>query len=322
MVPAIHATCLAAANLAKWGLHIAPLFWGKAGMLFRVTKALGAWVATLVLAFFFMAFPATRVENANAYFQQTTIRSSGLVGTKTLALTFDDGPSAFTPELLDLLAQNQVHATFFIVGTRAAHHAATLERMAREGHVLANHSFNHAQLGRRYAANPELLIRQIGDTNDAITPFVKSGQGLYFRAPYGVWRSVHAEVLNDDPALRNYVGPIYWDIGGQISFDDDGEVRGAADWDCWANDWKADQCARGYMREIARKKGGIVLMHDIRERSIWMVKQMLPVLIAEGYKFVTLDEVKALDQFKTPSGEDVPVADAGAAPSDTALLNK
>jgi len=187
--------------------------------------------------------------------------------------------------------------------------------MAREGHVIANHSFSHAQLGRRYAASPELLLEQIAGTNNAIAPYVKPGQGLYFRAPYGVWRHAHARILNDDPILRNYVGPIYWDIGGQIVTDDEGNTRSAADWDCWSRDWDADRCARGYQREIARKQGGIVLMHDIRERSIWMVQALLPALVAEGYKFVTLDEVRALDQFKTPSAEDVPVADAGTAPT-------
>ncbi|MEQ1755049.1 MAG: polysaccharide deacetylase family protein [Micropepsaceae bacterium] len=288
-------------------------------MLFRMTSTAVTAVATLALAFFFLAFPASRVENANAYFQQTNIRSSGLVGTKTLALTFDDGPSSFTSELLDVLAKNNVHATFFLVGNRARLHPEALARMTREGHVLANHSFSHAQLGRRYANNPDLLVKQIGGTNDAIAPFVRSGQGMYFRAPYGVWRSVHAAVLNDNPVLKNYVGPIYWDIGGQIAFDDEGNVRSSADWDCWAHEWSADKCAHGYLREIARKKGGIVLMHDIRERSIRMVNTMLPQLIADGYTFVTLDEIKSLDQFKTPSGEDIPVADAGAVPNSALL---
>jgi peptidoglycan/xylan/chitin deacetylase (PgdA/CDA1 family) len=193
--------------------------------------------------------------------------------------------------------------------------------MAREGHVIANHSYNHAQLGRRYAANPDLLVKQIIGTNEVINQFARPDQGYYFRAPYGVWRSVHAEVLNTDPTINHYVGPIYWDIGGETSFDDEGNVRTAADWDCWSRGWSADQCTRGYLREIARKKGGIVLMHDIRERSVSMVRSMLPVLLAEGYKFVSLDEVKALDQFKTPSGEETPVADAGQVPTN-ALLDR
>jgi hypothetical protein len=60
-------------------------------------------------------------------------------------------------------------------------------------------------------------------------------------------------------------------------------------------------------------------MHDIRHRSVSMVRSMLPVLLSEGYKFVTLDEVRSLDQFKTPSGEETPVADAGQLPANALL---
>ena len=91
-------------------------------------------------------------------------------------------------------------------------------------------------------------------TNAAIAPYVRPGQGLYFRAPYGVWRKVHADFLNQDPELKHYVGPVYWDIGGDISYDDDGGLRAAADWDCWSQDLTADQCAQGYMRESAAQR--------------------------------------------------------------------
>lgn len=287
----------------------------------RFLSSAGTAFAVVSLAFLFLALPASRVENANAYFQPTTIRTSGLVGTRTLALTFDDGPSAFTDELLDVLAENDVRATFFVLGNRVRTRGDVLARMAREGHVIANHSYNHAQLGRRYAAAPELLVEQIASTHAAIVAHARPDQGHYFRAPYGVWRRVHADVLNADPTLRHYVGPIYWDIGGDTSFDDEGKVRSAADWDCWTRDWTKDECGDGYLREIGRKQGGIVLMHDIRRRSVAMVRTMLPLLKAEGYRFVTLDEIPALDRFKTPSGEDVPVADAGTPPA-TALLDR
>jgi peptidoglycan/xylan/chitin deacetylase (PgdA/CDA1 family) len=277
-------------------------------MLVRVLSLAAAGLATAALALLFMTLPASQIDSANAYFQQTNIYRSGLQGTKTLALTFDDGPSSFTNELLDSLARNNVKATFFVVGSRVRHHPAIMDRMMREGHVIANHSFTHARLGRRYAATPELLITEIGNTNAAIAPYIRPGQGLYFRAPYGVWRKVHADFLNQDPELKNYVGPVYWDIGGDISYDDDGHLRAAADWDCWSQDLTADQCAQGYMHEIRRKQGGVVLMHDIRQRSLWMVNAMLPALVAEGYRFVTLDQVPEFDQYKTPVPTDVPVA--------------
>jgi peptidoglycan/xylan/chitin deacetylase (PgdA/CDA1 family) len=281
--------------------------WGRR-MLLRALSFVVTAAVTAGLALFFVTLPASRFEPANAYFHHKNIYRSGLVGTGALALTFDDGPSAFTHELLDTLALHNVRATFFVVGTRVRHHPDVMERMMREGHVIANHSFTHARLGERYANNPELLVTQIGNTNDAIAPYIRPGQGLYFRAPYGAWRRAHAEFLNEDPTLKYYVGPIFWDIGGEVSFDDDGNVRAAADWDCWSRDFSPETCGEGYLREIRRKKGGIVLLHDIRERSIWMINHMLPTLVAEGFRFVTLDEVPTLEKYRTPLPQDVPVA--------------
>jgi peptidoglycan/xylan/chitin deacetylase (PgdA/CDA1 family) len=279
-------------------------------MLFKALSFAATAVAAVMLVLAFVMLPPSQIEPANAYFQPGNIYRSGLVGTKTLALTFDDGPSAFTDEILDTLARNQVRATFFVVGSRVRHHPETMERMMREGHVVANHSFSHANMGRRYVDNPQLLMTQIGNTNAAIAPYVRPGQGLYFRAPYGVWRKAHANFLNQDPVLQHYVGPIYWDVGGSVSYDDNGTLRAAADWDCWSHDLSADECARGYLREIRRKQGGVVLMHDIRERSLWMINGLLPQLVTEGYTFVTLDEVREYDQYKAPIAPDnVPVAE-------------
>lgn len=280
-------------------------------MLLRTLSLFATAAATVALVLFFMTFPASRFDPANAYFHTKNIYRSGLVRTHTLALTFDDGPSTSTTELLDTLAQYNVRATFFVIGSRVQQHRELLDRMMREGHVIANHSFTHARLGQRYASNPELLINQIGVTNDAIAPYVRPGQGLYFRAPYGVWRQTHAEFLNQDPTLKHYVGPIYWDIGGELAYDDEGNVRQSADWDCWSRELTSAQCGDGYLREIRRKRGGIVLMHDTRHQTIAMIGDLLPTLIAEGYRFVTLDEVPTLDQYRTPeetAPEDVPVA--------------
>jgi peptidoglycan/xylan/chitin deacetylase (PgdA/CDA1 family) len=274
----------------------------------RLLSLCAAALTTVIAAAFFAILPGGPIEPANAYFQKSSIYSSGLIGTHTLALTFDDGPSAFTGQILDELARHNVKATFFVLGSRARQHPELLDRMAREGHVIANHSLSHPKMGRRFALHPEYLIDQIGGTHEVIARHARPDQGFYFRAPYGIWRKVHAGYLNEDPVLRHYVGPIYWEVGGGIEYDGAGEVRSAADWDCWARDWSTEQCYAGYMREISRKNGGIVLMHDIRERSAWLVEAMVPQLIAEGYGFVTLDEVRGLDRYRTPPASETPVA--------------
>ena len=154
-------------------------------------------------------------------------------------MTFDDGPNAHTEEVLDALKDMHVKATFFIVGNQAHRHPDVLARIAREGHLLANHSATHACLGSRYDAHPDALLNQLRDVDDQIAPLMAKGDKAYFRAPSGAWKSAHAEILNDDPRLRRYVGPIYWDVGGDITMSRKGYVMSAADWDCWHLDWSA-----------------------------------------------------------------------------------
>ena len=92
-----------------------------------------------------------------AWLQPNNIYHSGLRGTHTVALTFDDGPNRYTPAVLDALKALGVRATFFIVGKMAKAHPEMLARIAAEGHLLANHSATHPLLGRRYDKHPELL---------------------------------------------------------------------------------------------------------------------------------------------------------------------
>ncbi len=235
-----------------------------------------------------------------ALLQQRTIFHSGITHAHTIALTFDDGPNAHTDEVLDALKKLHVKATFFIVGHMAHTHPATLARIAAEGHLLANHSADHLLLNSSYDADPDKLLHQLRDVDDQIAPLMKPGDKLFFRAPYGSWKSAHAEILNRDPRLRDYVGPIYWDIGGDISISPDRYVMSAADWDCWHLNWSAQTCAKGYLREIRRKDGGVVLMHCIQVNSAALVEAVVPALIEEGYNFVRLDQMPEYRKYETP----------------------
>jgi peptidoglycan/xylan/chitin deacetylase (PgdA/CDA1 family) len=205
--------------------------------------------------------------------------------------------------VLDALKQYNVKATFFIVGNQAHRHPQLLARVAAEGHLLANHSADHELLGARYDAAPEKLLAELRDVDQQIEPLMKLGEKLYFRAPYGSWKSAHADILNADQRLRNYVGPIFWDIGGDISMSHDGYVMSAADWNCWRIGWKAQTCAKGYLREIRRKDGGVVLMHCIHLNSAALVRAVVPALIEEGYNFVRLDQMPEYRQYETPGAE-------------------
>ncbi len=244
-----------------------------------------------------------------AWFQKGSIFHSGLRDAHTIALTFDDGPNIYTSQVLDVLKANNIKATFFIVGRMAKTHPDILARIAAEGHLLANHTGSHPMLTSSFDADPEALVSQIRITHDDIAPLMKPTDKLYFRAPYGLWRSAHAAILNADPVLRNYVGPIYWDIGGDISMQD-GYVMSAADWDCWRHKWTAQVCAKGYLRETRRRDGGVVLMHCIHRQSADLVASIVPPMIEEGYRFVRLDEVPEYKQYETPQPAPVVVASA------------
>jgi len=234
-----------------------------------------------------------------AYFQSRSIFHSGLRDAHTIAMTFDDGPNDRTGAVLDALKANNVKATFFIVGKMAHAHPAMLARIAAEGHLLANHSASHPELTSKFDDDPSTLIYQLKDVHDQIAPLMKQTDTLYFRAPYGYWRSAHAAILNADPVLRNYVGPIYWDEGGDLIMHD-GYVMSSADWDCWRHKYSAHVCAKGYLREIRRDNGGVVLMHCIHLQSGDLVAEVVPPLVEEGYNFVRLDQVPDYKQYETP----------------------
>lgn len=257
------------------------------------------------------AVPATAGNTQLAYFKAGNITRSGLQGTHTVALTFDDGPNANTREVLRVLRDYDVKATFFVVGDMAASHPGTLRMIAEDGHLLANHSADHARLNASvYGKRPSRLIAELRDVHDLIAPLMQPDEPLFFRAPYGAWGKRNSALLNADPILQNYAGPIYWDEGGNTAVDDEGFVRTSADWDCWHRGWTAQTCAKGYLREIAAKDGGVVLMHCIDARSAGLVEAVVPVLQANGYKFIRLDEVQEYLRYQGPPPEIRPAVTA------------
>jgi peptidoglycan-N-acetylglucosamine deacetylase len=274
----------------------------------RLVKHIGATAAIILLTS--AAYASDRPARMDlAWFQTGNIFHSGLRDAHAIALTFDDGPNIYTSQVLDVLKANNVRATFFIVGRMARTHPDILARIAAEGHLLANHTSSHPQLTSAFDADPEALVSQIRITHDYIAPLMGPTDKLYFRAPYGSWRRAHAAILNADPVLRNYVGPIYWDIGGDISMQD-GYVMSSADWDCWRHKWTAQVCAKGYLRETRRKDGGVVLMHSIHRQSADLVESIVVPMLEEGYRFVRLDEVPEYRQYETPQPTPAVVASA------------
>ncbi|KAI9034048.1 hypothetical protein DFJ74DRAFT_600762 [Hyaloraphidium curvatum] len=102
-----------------------------------------------------------------------------------VALTFDDGPSATTPELLDSLRELGVKATFFVVGINAVQAPDVLRRMVAEGHTIGSHTYSHANLTDLFArGNTSELAFQI-EENERIIKEITGRRPYLLRPPYG-----------------------------------------------------------------------------------------------------------------------------------------
>lgn len=218
--------------------------------------------------------------------------------TKTISLTFDDGPGRRTSELADYLAANGIKATFFINGMNVPGRQAALDTVATRGHLIANHTQNHKQLTLLSAA---AVVKEIADT-DAFIEQVQPGGPWIIRAPFGAWNANVSRALNASP-MQKYVGSVFWDEGGQLT------ETAAADWDCWAKRVSVERCAALYLQEIRAKKRGVVLMHDIHDKTVDMIKLLVPELLADGFEFAGLEDVPSVKRALAAAAEPAVSAD-------------
>lgn len=234
------------------------------------------------------------------------------VADKTLALTFDNGPSPATSAIETYLSTQNIRATFFINGTNAAALTTALDQTAADGHLLANRSQTDEDITK---LTPEQLVKNITDVDDLLknrTPETK----LYFRPPYGHWNEAVFKTIEASP-MKKYTGPVAWDIGNNLD-----DTTGS-DVECWdeENGTKTvEQCGDLFLKQIRDKKKGIVLMHDgggDQTKTGEMLKYMIPILKSEGFKFARLDELKLLPRSKTFPGDDPPGPGGPTTPGDT-----
>lgn len=181
--------------------------------------------------------------------------------TKKVALTFDDGPHpSYTEQLLDGLKKRGVKATFFVTGEHASLHPDIIERMVKEGHLIGNHTYSHMQLN---AANLEAYKNELKKTNEVLRE-ITGEDVLYVRPPYGTWDKSLETELN--------MFPVFWSVD-------------PLDW-CSTN-------ASGITSKVVNEveENDIILMHDYFETSVTAALDVVDELLAEGYAFVTVEEL-------------------------------
>ena len=182
---------------------------------------------------------------------------------KYVVLSFDDGPGPYTERLLDILAENNVKATFFVVGYKTDRYKETIKRMAEEGHEVAGHSWNHPKLS---AAGSETIRRELQSTNDAIYE-ITGIMPTFYRAPYGAY--------NDN------VKRVSKELGLSL-----------IQWNIDVGDWKYRNADIVYRNLMSMAKDGCVIcVHDVHLSTVDAIERALPDLIASGYKFLTVSEM-------------------------------
>lgn len=192
-----------------------------------------------------------------------------------LALTFDDGPNpAWTPRLLDILAEHNVRATFFMVGKFVKAERDLARQVAAAGHLIGNHTWSHPDLSRAAAAQ---VLDELTRTNDILAEI--TGKPVrYFRPPFG--------------ARRPYV----LKLARQLNLV-------PVTWNAMTNDWSdpsAEKIAQSLIRKIdrtqARGYAANIVLHDGSHHGLGADRG--PSVAAAGqlleryertHKFVTLD---------------------------------
>ena len=203
-----------------------------------------------------------------------------------IALTFDDGPHAGkTEQLLNVLKEAGVPATFFVVGKMAVRYPNLVREIAREGHEVANHTFTHPNLAR---VNDETLLNELGQTRQVIEKLTGQDTMLY-RPPGGDFSRRSLKVASDAGYHM-----ILWTVLTK-------DVSGAS--------------AAAMRRHIlnSASDGAIVLMHSGMPNTVEMLPGVIAELRQEGYHFVTVSQLLGFDH-SHGGFQPVPVADSPAIP--------
>lgn len=215
-------------------------------------------------------------------------------GKKEIVITIDDGPTpGVTDKILDILKEEQIQAAFFIIGNKGKEHPMLIKRIEDEGHIIANHTFTHPILTTVMAKDPNwknIVYQEFFETHDLLLPFTLKQHNWYFRAPGGAWKKEFADIINSEVDGLKTKGPLYWDIGGEIKLQN-GKYISSADWDCWKKNLSIGNCLEGYIHETLKLKGGVVLFHDVNQKSADLIAQYIQKMKSQSYKIISLENV-------------------------------
>ena len=194
---------------------------------------------------------------------------------KTAYLTFDDGPSGNTDIILQTLQEENVKATFFVVGTDNADNLARMRRIVQEGHIIGMHSYSHSY--KKIYASVEAFLKDMYQ----VFNLIKDTTGVTptcFRFPGGSINSYNKAVYKDIKAemIRRGFVPYDWNVSSG---------------DASTTKYTPEQLTGYVLNGIGSKSRIIVLMHDSssKENTAQAVRQIIIGIREKGFIFAPLD---------------------------------
>jgi peptidoglycan-N-acetylglucosamine deacetylase len=192
---------------------------------------------------------------------------------RTVALTFDDGPGAATPQVLEVLQRAGVHATFFVIGRHAAAEPEMLRRIVAGGNALGDHTWSHHIPNAAAGWNSRKLAWEIEHTRRAIVDATRL-QPCLFRAPGGIVKGAKSVTRAAGLSM------VLWSVD--------------------TRDWQTPSTGNSKFASVIRKRAGlgltqehpVILLHDgggNREATLAALPEIIDDYRAHGYQFVTLD---------------------------------
>jgi len=189
---------------------------------------------------------------------------------KKIAITFDDGPSVYTLEVLQLLKKHNAKATFFCIGKNIETHPEILKQIIDDGHLVGNHSYSHSKFFDFY--NQDKIRKEIIKTDQLLEQFTP-GKINFFRPPYGV----------TTPSIRRALKVTgHKTIGWNIRSLDGGTKN-------------QELILNRIIKRVS--PGGIVLLHDTGAHSVLVLEQFLQFLQQNNYQVVSIEELLNLKAY-------------------------
>lgn len=211
----------------------------------------------LILFFIFLILIILLFQNNSVTASKTVDPSQPVI-----ALTFDDGPSKYTDEIVEYLHKEDVVATFFIVGNKVPLYKKTLKKAIHYGNEIGNHSYSHKWLSR---LNKKEMKEEISKANKIIQKELNYTTKL-LRPTYGG--------INQRLRENTNLKIVFWTVD--------------------TRDWKYKNITSIVNEAKKAKDGDIILMHDLHERTLKSLKDIIPLLKDYNFEFVTISQLEEI----------------------------